>query len=108
MVSTTSFTEKLAEVEGRLLSRETIRRMLRDAGPGSPRKRRPPKLHYVRKVHRNHTVRINGRVIDIPKRQTSAHATYAGKDVVVNICSEATTASFTAMSALLGLCGSRP
>jgi hypothetical protein len=37
----------------------------------------------VRKVHKNHTVRLNGRVIDIPKRPTSMHATYAGKDVVV-------------------------
>ena len=34
-------------------------------------------------MHKNHTVRINGRVIDIPKRPTSAHATYAGKNVVV-------------------------
>jgi hypothetical protein len=37
------FTEKLAEVEGLKLSRETVRRILRDAGLGSPRKRRPPK-----------------------------------------------------------------
>ena len=40
-------------------------------------------LHYVRKVHKNHTVRIHGRVIDIPRRRNSAYATYAGKDVVV-------------------------
>jgi transposase len=37
------FTEKLAEVEGLVLSRETVRRILREAGLGSPRKRRPPK-----------------------------------------------------------------
>ena len=37
------FTEKLVEVEGLRLSRETVRRILRDAGLGSPRKRRPPK-----------------------------------------------------------------
>jgi len=37
----------------------------------------------VRKVHKNHTVRIHGRVIDIPRRPDSAYATYAGKDVVV-------------------------
>jgi len=37
------FTEKLAEVEGLVLSRETVRRILREAGLASPRKRRPPK-----------------------------------------------------------------
>ena len=37
------FTEKLVEVEGLGLSRETVRRILREAGLGSPRKRRPPK-----------------------------------------------------------------
>lgn len=37
------FTEKLAEVEGLLLSRQTVRRLLRKAGIGSPRKRRPAK-----------------------------------------------------------------
>ena len=26
-------------------------------------------LHYDRKVHENHTVRLNGQVIDIPKRR---------------------------------------
>jgi transposase len=40
-------------------------------------------LHYVRKVYKNHTVRLHGRVIDIPKRPDSAHASYAGKDVLV-------------------------
>ncbi|MGH8337447.1 MAG: ISNCY family transposase, partial [Gammaproteobacteria bacterium] len=34
--------EKLAEVEGFPLSRETLRRLLRKEGLGSPRKRRPP------------------------------------------------------------------
>ncbi len=37
------FTEKLAEVEGLKLSRQTVRRLLRKAGIGSPRKRRPVK-----------------------------------------------------------------
>ena len=40
-------------------------------------------LHYVRKVYKNHTVRLQGRVIDIPKRPNAARATYAGKEVVV-------------------------
>jgi len=26
-------------------------------------------LHYVKKVHKNHTVRLHGRVIDIPNRE---------------------------------------
>jgi transposase len=34
--------EKLAEVEGLCLGRETLRRLWRSAGPGSPRKRRAP------------------------------------------------------------------
>jgi len=34
--------EKLCEVEGFSLSRETLRRLLRQAGLGSPRKRRAP------------------------------------------------------------------
>jgi hypothetical protein len=40
-------------------------------------------LHYVRKVYKNHTVRINGRVVDIPRRPDAPYATYAGKDVIV-------------------------
>jgi hypothetical protein len=40
-------------------------------------------LHYMRKVYKKHTVRLHGRVIDIPKRPDSAHASYAGKDVLV-------------------------
>ena len=40
-------------------------------------------LHYARKVYKNHTVRLHGRVIDIPRRADSAHAIYAGKDVLV-------------------------
>lgn len=35
------FTEKLAEAEGLAISRQTIRRLLRKAGIGSPRQRRP-------------------------------------------------------------------
>src|SRR6478735_4701805 len=37
------FTEKLVEVEGLEVTRETVRRILRSAGVVSPRKRRPPK-----------------------------------------------------------------
>jgi hypothetical protein len=40
-------------------------------------------LHCERKVYKNHTVRLHGRVIDIPKQPNSTHATYAGKDVLV-------------------------
>ena len=41
--------EKLAEVEGFSLSRETLRRLLRREGIGSPRKRRPP-AHCQRRL----------------------------------------------------------
>jgi transposase len=41
--------EKLCEVEGFSLSRETLRRLLRQAGLGSPRKRRAP-VHRQRRV----------------------------------------------------------
>jgi len=43
--------EKLCEVEGFSLSRETLRRLLRAAGWGSPRKRRPP-AHRQRRLRR--------------------------------------------------------
>ncbi len=43
--------EKLREVEGFSLSRETLRRLLRAAGLGSPRKRRPP-AHRQRRLPR--------------------------------------------------------
>ena len=43
------FSEKLQEVEGLSLSRETLRRLLRAAGLGSPRKRRPP-AHRQRRL----------------------------------------------------------
>src|SRR6478672_13720028 len=41
--------EKLCEVEGFSLSRETLRRLLRQAGLGSPRKRRAP-AHRQRRL----------------------------------------------------------
>jgi transposase len=41
--------EKLCEIEGFSLSRETLRRLLRQAGLGSPRKRRPP-AHRQRRL----------------------------------------------------------
>ncbi len=43
--------EKLREVEGLWLSRETLRRLLRTAGIGSPRKRRAP-AHRQRRLRR--------------------------------------------------------
>jgi hypothetical protein len=43
--------EKLGEVEGLSLSRETLRRLLRAAGLGSPRKRRAP-AHRQRRLRR--------------------------------------------------------
>ena len=43
--------EKLREVEGLSLGRETLRRLLRAAGLGSPRKRRPP-THRRRRLAR--------------------------------------------------------
>lgn len=43
--------EKLVEVEGLSLSRETLRRVLRSAGLGSPRKRRAP-AHRLRRLAR--------------------------------------------------------
>jgi len=44
-------TEKLAEVEGLQVSRETVRRLLRAEGLASPRKRRPPR-HRGRRARR--------------------------------------------------------
>ena len=41
-------TEKLQEVEGLELSRETVRRILRGAGRPSPQKRRPPRYRSRR------------------------------------------------------------
>jgi hypothetical protein len=43
--------EKLCEVEGFSLGRETLRRLLRSSGIGSPRKRRPP-THRQRRLPR--------------------------------------------------------
>ena len=42
--------EKLSEQEGFSLSRKTLRRLLRTAGIGSPRKRRPPAHHRQRRL----------------------------------------------------------
>ena len=42
------FTEKLVEVEGIAVSRETVRRLLRAQGLGSPRKRRAPRHRHRR------------------------------------------------------------
>src|SRR5260370_17088449 len=40
--------EKLVECQGISLSRETLRRLLRQQGLGSPRKRRPPPHPHLR------------------------------------------------------------
>jgi len=45
------FTEKLCEVEGLSIGRETLRTLLREAGIGPPRKRRPP-AHRQRRSRR--------------------------------------------------------
>ena len=45
------FAEKLREVEGITIGRETLRQLLRAAGIGPPRKRRPP-THRQRRVRR--------------------------------------------------------
>ena len=42
------FTEKLQEIEGMKVSRETVRRILRGAGRASPQKRRPPRYRSRR------------------------------------------------------------
>ena len=40
-------------------------------------------LQHVRTVYKNHTIRVAGRVIDIPKRRDAKHPSYAGKRVIV-------------------------
>ena len=65
-------------------------------------------LHYVRKVHKNHTVRIHGRVIDIPKRPNSLHATYAGKGVVVKHLLSGDFRVFYDQECIAWATGSRP
>ena len=48
------FTEKLVAVEAIVVTRETVRRILRSAGVASPRKRRPPK-HRPRRERKAQT-----------------------------------------------------
>src|SRR5712671_8055502 len=54
--------EKLCEVEGFSLSRETLRRLLRKAGIGSPRKRRPPahRQRRLRSAREGELVQLDG------------------------------------------------
>jgi len=54
--------EKLCEVEGFSLSRETLRRLLRRAGLGSPRKRRPPahRQRRLRSAREGELVQLDG------------------------------------------------
>jgi hypothetical protein len=65
-------------------------------------------LHYVRKVYKNHTVRLNGRVIDIPKRPDAARATYAGKEVVVKHLLSGDYRVFYGEECIAWASGSRP
>ena len=54
--------EKLSEQEGFSLSRETLRRLLRTAGIGSPRKRRPPahRQRRLRSAREGELVQLDG------------------------------------------------
>ncbi len=54
--------EKLCEVEGFMLSRETLRRLLRQAGLGSPRKRRAPahRQRRLRSAREGELVQLDG------------------------------------------------
>src|SRR6266851_7815365 len=54
--------EKLTEQEGFSLSRETLRRLLRQAGIGSPRKRRPPahRQRRLRSAREGELVQLDG------------------------------------------------
>jgi len=66
-----SLTEKLTEVEGLRLSRETVRRLLRRAGMCSPRKRRPP-------THRQRQLRL-AREGDLAQLDGSPHDWLEGR-----------------------------
>jgi transposase len=63
--------EKLNEVEGLSLSRETLRRLLRQEGHGSPRKRRPP-------AHRQRRLRV-AREGELVQLDGSPHDWLAGR-----------------------------
>jgi transposase len=54
--------EKLCEVEGLSLGRETLRRLLRSAGIGSPRKRRPPahRQRRLRSAREGELIQLDG------------------------------------------------
>jgi transposase len=65
-------------------------------------------LHYVRKVYKNHTVRLNGSVIDIPKRPDAARATYVGKEVVVKHLLSGDYRVFYGEECIAWASGSRP
>src|SRR6478609_446742 len=65
-------------------------------------------LHYVRKVYKNHTVRLDGRVIDIPKRPDAAYASYAGKEVVVKHLLSGDYRVFYGEECIAWASGSRP
>jgi len=65
-------------------------------------------LHYVRKVYKNHTVRLHGRVIDIPKRPNAARATYAGKEVVIKHLLSGDYRVFHGEECIAWASGSRP
>ena len=65
-------------------------------------------LHYVRKAYKNHTVRLDGRVIDIPKRPDAAYASYAGKEVVVKHLLSGDYRVFYGEECIAWASGSRP
>jgi hypothetical protein len=57
--------EKLGELEGISLGRETLRRLLRQNGLGSPKKRRAP-AHRQRRLSNDNVVQWDGRRFQIP------------------------------------------
>ncbi len=65
-------------------------------------------LHYVRKVYKNHTVRLDGRVIYISKRPDAAYAAYTGKEVVVKHLLSGDYRVFYGEECIAWASGSRP
>lgn len=59
-------------------------------------------------MYENHTVRLHGRVIDIPKRSNAARAAYAGKEVVVKHLLSGDYRVFHGEECIAWASGSRP
>jgi hypothetical protein len=68
----------------------------------------PVRVALREEVYKNHTVRLNGRVIDIPKRPGAARATYAGKEVVVKHLLSGDYSVFYGEECIAWASGSRP